>query len=72
MPRSFLASLRSICVVLFLKVAAAAPMRRRMLLEAGRGPGGSSPTSRGTPSLVSARCSLIPQTLSYTDVSRSA
>lgn len=39
-----------ICV--FLKVAAVAPIRRRMLLEAGPGPGGSYPTSKGTSSLL--------------------
>lgn len=38
-----------LCV--FLKVAAVAPIRRPMLLEAGPGPGGSYPTSRGKTSL---------------------
>lgn len=41
---------RVMCVC-FLKVAAVAPIRRPMLLEAGPGPGGSYPTSRGKTSL---------------------
>lgn len=59
----FLLSLNSVCNVFFLKVAAVDLMKRHMLWEAGHGPGGSSLTSRGMLSLVSAQCSHIPQKL---------
>lgn len=48
-------SLIPVSNVLSLKVAAVDLMRRRMLWEAGPGPGGSFLTSRGTPSLLRAR-----------------
>lgn len=41
-----------IVLCIFLKVAAVAPTRRSMLLEAGPGPGGSYPTSKGKTRLL--------------------
>lgn len=63
----FSGPLSSVVNVLFLKVAAVDLMRRRMLWEAGPGPGGSFRTSRGTPSPVRTRRFLA---LDYTDVVR--
>lgn len=44
--------IRDVVICVFLKVAAVAPIRRHMLWEAGPGPGGSYPTSKGKSCLL--------------------